>query len=33
VVLLVQREMEHVAAFTVPIAAEVGLGPNWRDIK
>jgi len=25
--------MEHVAAFTVPIAAEVGLGPNWRDIK
>jgi DNA polymerase-1 len=30
---LVQHEMEHVAAFTVPIVAEVGLGPNWRDIK
>jgi DNA polymerase-1 len=30
---LVQQEMEHVAAFTVPIVAEVGLGPNWRDIK
>jgi DNA polymerase-1 len=30
---LVQREMEHVAEFSVPIVAEVGLGPNWRDIK
>jgi DNA polymerase-1 len=30
---LVQHEMEHVAEFTVPIVAEVGLGPNWRDIK
>jgi len=30
---LVQHEMEHVANFTVPIVAEVGLGPNWRDIK
>ncbi len=30
---LVQHEMEHVAAFTVPIVAEVGLGENWRDIK
>jgi DNA polymerase-1 len=30
---LVQHEMEHVAEFSVPIVAEVGLGPNWRDIK
>jgi DNA polymerase-1 len=30
---LVQYEMEHVAEFSVPIVAEVGLGPNWRDIK
>jgi DNA polymerase I len=30
---LVQQEMEHVAEFSVPIVAEVGLGPNWRDIK
>ena len=30
---LVQDEMEHVAEFSVPIVAEVGLGPNWRDIK
>jgi DNA polymerase-1 len=30
---LVKHEMEHVAAFTVPILAEVALGPNWRDIK
>jgi DNA polymerase-1 len=30
---LVKHEMEHVATFTVPILAEVGLGPNWRDIK
>jgi len=25
--------MEHVAEFTVPILAEIALGPNWRDIK
>jgi len=25
--------MEHVAEFSVPILAEVALGPNWRDIK
>jgi exonuclease III len=25
--------MEHVATFTVPILAELALGPNWRDIK
>jgi DNA polymerase-1 len=30
---LVQHEMEHVAEFSVPIVAELGLGPNWRDIK
>ncbi len=30
---LVQHEMEHVAEFSVPIVAEVGLGPNWRDIQ
>jgi DNA polymerase-1 len=30
---LVQQEMEHVAEFSVPIVAEVGLGQNWRDIK
>ena len=30
---LVQQQMEHVADFSVPIVAEVGLGPNWRDIK
>ena len=29
----VQHEMEHVAEFSVPIVAELGLGPNWRDIK
>jgi DNA polymerase-1 len=29
---LVRHEMEHVAEFSVPIVAEVGLGPNWRDI-
>ena len=30
---LVKHEMEHVAEFTVPIVADVGLGQNWRDIK
>jgi DNA polymerase-1 len=30
---LVRHEMEHVAEFSVPIIAEVGLGQNWRDIK
>ena len=30
---LVKQQMEHVAEFSVPILAEVGLGPNWRDIK
>jgi DNA polymerase I len=30
---LVKQEMEHVAEFSVPIVAEVGVGKNWRDIK
>ena len=30
---LVKEEMEHVAEFSVPIVAEVGIGQNWRDIK
>ena len=30
---LVKQEMEHVAEFSVPIVAEIGLGQNWRDIK
>ena len=30
---LVKREMEHVAEFSIPIVADVGIGKNWRDIK
>ncbi len=30
---MVRHEMEHVAEFSVPIVAEVGVGKNWRDIK
>ncbi len=30
---LVKREMEGVAAFRVPIVADIGVGDNWRDIK
>jgi DNA polymerase-1 len=30
---LVKEEMEHVAEFSVPIVADVGIGKNWRDIK
>ncbi len=30
---LVQYQMEHVAEFSIPIVAEVGVGANWRDIK
>ncbi len=30
---LVKQEMEHVAEFSIPITADVGLGHNWRDIK
>ncbi len=30
---LVKHEMEHVAEFSVPIVADIGIGQNWRDIK
>jgi DNA polymerase-1 len=30
---LVKQEMENVVQLTVPIVAEVGQGPNWRDAK
>jgi DNA polymerase I len=30
---LVKHEMEHVAEFSIPIVAEVGIGHTWRDIK
>ncbi len=30
---LVKHEMENVAAFSIPIVADVGTGQNWRDIK
>jgi DNA polymerase-1 len=30
---LVQHQMEHVAEFSVPITADLRLGPNWRDIQ
>ena len=30
---LVKHEMEHVAEFSIPIVAEIGVGQNWRDIK
>ena len=30
---LVKQEMEHVAEFSVPIVADVGVGQNGRDIK
>ncbi|WP_263383655.1 DNA polymerase I [Granulicella arctica] len=30
---LVKQEMEHVAEFSIPIVADVGVGANWRDIK
>jgi DNA polymerase-1 len=30
---LVKQEMEHVADFSIPIVADVGIGKNWRDIK
>jgi DNA polymerase I len=30
---LVKHEMEHVEEFSIPIVADVGIGPNWRDIK
>ena len=30
---LVKYEMEHVAEFSVPIVADVGVGANWRDME
>jgi len=30
---LVREEMEHVVELSVPIVADVGVGPNWRDAK
>jgi DNA polymerase I len=29
---LVQHEMEHVIELKVPLVADVGVGPNWRDL-
>jgi DNA polymerase-1 len=28
----VQHEMEHVLELSVPLVADVGVGPNWRDL-
>jgi DNA polymerase-1 len=30
---LVKHEMEHVIELKVPIVADCGIGPNWRDLK
>ncbi len=30
---LVKREMEGVYELAVPLVADVGSGPNWRDAK
>jgi DNA polymerase-1 len=30
---LVKQEMENVVELSVPIVADVGVGPNWRDAK
>jgi DNA polymerase-1 len=30
---LAQREMEQVYQLRVPLVVEIGVGPNWRDIK
>jgi DNA polymerase-1 len=30
---LVKRAMEQVIELKVPIVADVGIGPNWRDLK
>ena len=29
---LVRHEMEHVVELNVPLVADVGVGPNWRDL-
>jgi DNA polymerase-1 len=29
---LVQDRMEHAHELSVPLAVEVGVGPNWRDL-
>jgi DNA polymerase-1 len=29
---LVRHEMEHVIELSVPLVADVGVGPNWRDL-
>ncbi|HEY1810347.1 MAG TPA: DNA polymerase I [Acidobacteriaceae bacterium] len=29
---LVRHEMEHVIELSVPLVADVGIGPNWRDL-
>ncbi len=31
--LMVKNEMEHVHLLEVPLVADVGIGPNWRDAK
>jgi DNA polymerase-1 len=30
---MVQYEMEHVIELSVPLVADVGVGPNWRDLE
>ncbi len=30
---LVRHEMEHVLELSVPLVADVGIGPNWRDLS
>ena len=30
---LVQHELEHVIELKVPLVADVGVGPNWRDLE
>ena len=30
---LVKREMEQVYALRVPLVVDIGVGPNWRDMK
>jgi DNA polymerase-1 len=30
---LVKKEMEQVYPLSVPLVAELGTGPNWRDLE